>query len=403
MNQTSTFIIMTTYFADVTYNKTQGDMYEEEEQFCNSVMNIYSTYVERLIGGMGCFLNIICILVLLHPTIRNHKNSHMFKYLLLKSFVDALFLFGSLIKPFFICEDCGMLQSKSYLFILFYWVYFLYICFDCQLLSVLCEVAANFDRFNSITQKFTCYTKKLFSYKIISIVMILYSTLFYIYKFYEFKIIEVNVIDVIDDETIEYKMYNLSYTNFGVSSASLTIGFIHSLVRDCICVSITFFLNIMTILSMKKALKNKKRLLRGYPRTVYKRAIRAEYNLTIMVSITSFFSIFGHGLAFVIYLPINTFVIDRDYCLMAFVSFAYYMPYCINFFFYLLFNKNFKRALLSVFLQFSKFTRLDHFINMDKLYDRVHNSNPNHHQNDRLSKKFNVNGNDPNGSLLNKT
>ncbi len=112
---------------------------------------------------------------------------------------------------------------------------------------------------------------------------------------------------------------------------------------------------------MKKSLRSKRRLLRNYPKTVYRRAIRAEYNLTIMVFLTSCFSVVGHGLAFIIYLPFTPFI-ERENCTVAFVSLAYYMPFSINFFFYLLFNKNFKRALLAVLVSCLKQLKMDHLV-----------------------------------------
>ena len=255
---------------------------------CNLAYQFYVVHVASFMGAIGFVFNILCCIVFAQKSIHKNIKGHMFKYLLFKSIFDALSLFFRLLIPVFMCESC--FYTAYYITQLFYLVIEFYLGFVCLLCSMFCELAAHVDRYLIITQKYdrvvSLYRCKIMisrsnlSYKLIILGMLVYSMTFYSFKFFQTEIARAqyvkadqnassrivfiisenssNASSTLSLEPDGMHFYYLKDTKFAFSQISIYLGFIHSLVRDFICVVLLFILNILIMISMKRFMHRKR-------------------------------------------------------------------------------------------------------------------------------------------------
>ena len=310
-------------------NNGQGD------HLCMDIYRIYHFYIEKIMGAIGSLLNILCIIVFLKLIRKKASRGDMYKYLLFKSAIDTCVLLRNFLYIFIECKVCGF--NKFYAFKLIELILFVYFSFVTQLISMLCELAANFDRYKILSKKCKAFNGITYKYGISG--MLIYSSLFYLYKFFERTIVKRH--SKINNSTTEY--YSLIYTKFGISDQVIVFDFIHSLIRDGLIVMMMFTLNMMTLCAIKKILAKKKNLTKSFNEKNH----RSEIKTSIMLLVTSVIAIVGHSLYFVFNIP--WFVFHVSECMYPFINFVYYLSFTVNFFVYFFFNKHFRNSLPKLF------------------------------------------------------
>ena len=87
------------------------------------------------------------------------------------------------------------------------------------------------------------------------------------------------------------------------------MGYIHTTLRDGLCVLIIIVLNVLTVIQIRNMLSKKKILTKG---SKSERVQNAETRLTLMVFTMSTLTFIGHGFNFVAYVnPKNNFFLDN--------------------------------------------------------------------------------------------
>ena len=60
-------------------------IYHHQQPFCFRLFEFYQTKVEKTLGVIGLFFNLICLYIFSRPCMHKNVNGHMVKYLLIKS------------------------------------------------------------------------------------------------------------------------------------------------------------------------------------------------------------------------------------------------------------------------------------------------------------------------------
>ena len=251
--------------------------------WCLNFYNFYQLYLELSFAVISIFLNTACVAVFV-SIIRDLKNDDdLFKYLLFKSVADTYVSMAHVLGFFFSGSYTNVLGvDKFYVFLLFYLIFGYYFSFSLQLISVFSDIVASFNRYRTSINKFKIWNK--LSYKLVILTMCVYSFAFYIYKLVS--------LDIVIDSG------NSSIVKYAITPNKLdkTMGYIHSIVRDGICVLIIILLNVLTALVIKSLLAKKKHL-------TTKKSMRlkiANIRLSLMVFTVSILASIGHGLTLIV-------------------------------------------------------------------------------------------------------
>jgi hypothetical protein len=313
----------------------------KDMDICKEFYTFYANYVFLPVNIIGFLLNILCIIVFCHSKQLRLNESNIFKYLLVKSICDAFILsrnvvfklFEKYLYLFFNIESCLMTV-----------IYNFYIGRISLLLSMLCEVATNFDRFRTIANRY-CFMNKL-SFLIKILIIILYCLVFYIYVFYQDQCFEVKTNSSLISNMTSVNKYDIILVNsFIESNLGKFFRFFHSFFRDCILIIIIIILNITTLVFMRNSFR-RKRALNYRPSNNTNQNNRnakldkAERNLTFMIFTSSLVNFIGHFVQFIWFLPLNE--LKNSTCLNEIGTILLYLSYSINFFVYYSFNKHFK-------------------------------------------------------------
>lgn len=313
-----------------------------------------STILYKMTSSIGFISNLICIIVFSY-LIKTNKSSQQFvygKFLLSKSFFDFVVLFLIITNRYLNCEECYF----SFKFQINLLTFRIYLSFICALCSVLCDIFSSLDRYVLISKNLKIYKK--ISFNAILIFVVLFSSIFYSFKFFE---IEVNQVTI--SNLTQYKLEESVDTKF------IYFRFVHSLVRDLICVLIQFALNILIFIKFKKIIKSKEKfnsfrlvsknskILRGRKSTKKKKYAMAkiENNKTKMIIIMNFLSIIRHFPMFISYLPIIE-KLPKHFCITLVVENVYLFLISSNIFLYLYFDYNFKNSFKALFKKFKFYT-----------------------------------------------
>ncbi len=334
--------------------------------FCLFLTNTLYSNIKLTISACGFVLNLINIIVFFNITnSKQPSNANLFKYLLTKSICDFYILgFGV---GFGVIDSYFKTQlQKYYPICMFRFIFDEYLCFVVQLISMFCEVASSFNRYRSIANKFNFLNKIPIKFKITF--MIAYSMLFYVYKFFQKNCATYKMVNSTE---LYYKLEHYSF--FLHSPQDYALSIIHSLVRDGISSFIIIILNILIFAFMKKVFANKMEFNKSTNENnknnsknlQAKKVERSQKNLIYMVFTTSLFTLIGHLLMFIYYLPIQLFRLNN--CLRSFSLLFFYLGFSISFFSYFSFNLHFKRFLLRKLVRFFQFLTFNHLdLNTEK-------------------------------------
>jgi hypothetical protein len=334
---------------------------------CKEIYTFFGNYLFLPVNILGFCLNILCIVAFCHSKQLRLNNSNLFKYLLIKAVCDVVILsrntvlklFGKYLRIFYNIESCIIIVIYEY-----------YIGRIALLLSVLCEVATNFDRFRTIANRFLFMNKISFTIKIT--LLILYCLVFYAYVFFQDQCYEIktNSSALISNLTSVVKYKTLTPSYFRESNLGKFLKFFHSFFRDFILMIIIIILNLATLIFVRNSFR-KKRTMNLKPKNKTTRQNnknikleKAEKNLTLMVFSSSLVNFIGHFFQFLWFLPINE--LKNSDCLNEIGTILLYLSYSITFFVYYSFNKHFKfyfNHYIIKFLKLITFNRLKFLTN----------------------------------------
>jgi hypothetical protein len=316
---------------------------------CIDIYNFYDKYISTTISITNVILNMMNVFIfikLIQINKTNKSKGDFYTYLILKSIADAYFgirfCFRNIIVKGLFESD---LKSTSFVLILLYLIFMVYLGFVVQLISKITECFACFDRLIVLIPSQQNKNRKLI--KIIFILSIIFSFLFYTFKFFQFQIIpfiQPNSTEVFYRSIVDSRKLQL----FKI------IGFIHSFLRDFLCVLISFCFNIATLSFVKKSTNNRRQLSSSNSAACLnlskiEKLERAEYKIILMITFSTIIAVIGHWSSFLYYLPIETMIFE-NYCLRTFTfEFFYEISYGGNFIIYLIFNKRFRAVLLECF------------------------------------------------------
>ena len=309
-------------------NSTLDD--EENQSFCNKFYMVYDNYIEISILIIGIILNFICVIIFYKLMRNSSQNDNLNKYLLIKSIVDTLmYVHIMVIKSISLSK-----ANKPYLYQVFRLIFFRYVLFILELMSMFLEIVSILNRYFTFTKINKRFEK--FGFKSAMFLMSIYSFGFYAYRFFDEQI------ELVVDVKTNSTSYKLNSNK--LDGISIIFDYIHSIVRDGICVLLIFILNILTLIKLKKVMKKKMNL---QSKSIYKdkRLNETGFRLTKMVVATASITFFGHILTLIEYIFVNVIYIDD--CFSAFSSFTFFSCNSFNFVLYYYFNLNFKRLFLS--------------------------------------------------------
>ena len=326
-------------------NTNNTDILTTEYIKCDSPLNFCLLYFQFACAVVGFFLSLICIRVFMKLLSFKGKNNDLYRYLLIKSFSDMFILFITGLDQIFDPDDYyGEYSLKNYvdnyMFLkIVYLIIGIYFTYSLKLVSIFCEVLSVFNRYRLSTKKFEKFNK--IPFPIVCLAVFLYSFGFYIYKFFSIQIkkFESNNFsqeikyEFIIDDNLDNKM-----------------GYIHSSVRDGMCVLAIIFLNVLTIIEIKKMLQKKKNMFRD--KNKHKTQL-AEIRITIMVFLMSFIGVLAHSLQMVQYFSPDYFFYNKYECYIIIFDLIFNLcSYPFNFFLYYFFNLKFKRHFLNIIHEF---------------------------------------------------
>jgi len=304
----------------------------EENDFCSNFTVVYNIYIEKSIGAISFILNSICMIIFI-KIVRNTPKEDIYKYLLFKSIIDILISLRITFKSVVDCKKCEF--EKSYSVKVFYLIFFIYIEYAAELVTILCQILASFNRYRVISQAFKFFDK--FSFKIAIVAITEFCLLFYVYLFFEYKIIEKT------DQNATTTAYIIQDGYLGTTGIGL--GYVHSIIRNAVCVLIVFILNILTLYSVIKALRKKKYLVKETNKLKNKKTLtkaeKVELKLTLMIMVTSLVMFIAYGMSFIKWLKIEN--VSTNKCFITFNYMIYWLSFVLYFFIYLYFNLKFQK------------------------------------------------------------
>ena len=345
---------------------------------CNQFYRIYDSYILIIVSSIGFILNLLCIIVFYgSPQLMNTK-TNMFKYLRVKSICDTIAMIRNITRNFFFVgfDNYSDYHPSLHLCRLYVFIYY-YIGGVVLLLSILCEVAANFNRYRTMTNTFKFFDRFKFHLKLS--IMILYCSIFYIYRIIYFQCIEEVESDSSlsenssnDSNSSYFNHYFKSNTSFSFNTTNSSdylddshdlhhvyyidnlsgiyndiFSKFHTFVRDCLTMFLILVFSIATMLVTRNSFKktrvtNTQTKESDAKKKQNLRAQKAQSNMTKMVLISNLVLFLGHSPSFIKFMVGNI----NNYCYTSIELILFFLAYSVNFFIYFSFNKHFRNYVL---------------------------------------------------------
>ena len=306
--------------------------------FCDLMVNHLFLLLKYIVSIIGLILNLLNILAFTKLINNQNHKDNLFKYLLLKSFCDFFVMLMNVLFGTFDIYFKDAIKSQNILCISRL-IFDEYMCFNCQLISMLCDVASCFTKYRSIQNKFLFLNKIPIWFKLIS--MIVYSSTFYSYKFFQRYCHTIETKS--NNSNNSYFVYNLRhYPYFLLTPLDYGFSITHSIIRDGICSILIIIINILILVCIRKVFKNKVDVLKCKNT---KDIDRAQKSQIYMILTTGTITFTCHLFMFIYYLPI----IPSNKCVRNIFLILIYIIISINFFVYYIFNLNFRRFINNQF------------------------------------------------------
>lgn len=175
----------------------------------------------------------------------------MYKYLILKSIADCYFGLKNIIAPIFRCEE-ECFVNDFYAAKLISLIFYFYLGHVCEFLSMFAEVAANFDRYLTITQKFLLHNSRYFYRTLIL------GSLVFTFSLYSYTVIEQKIVFLRDNNVTMDGHYVLRYNRFHWSLTCRVLSLINLIVRDGVLVGLLLVVDILTVIKLRQTMNSKR-------------------------------------------------------------------------------------------------------------------------------------------------
>ncbi len=245
------------------FNNSFQNLNQREMKLCQQMYEFYFGSTIQLVGALGLFFNLTTALVLLQPSISKKISGHMYQYLMFKSVADSYFGFKNTTATLFRCENTCTL-SDYYLTKLLSLIFYFYMGHVCEFLSMFYEVAANFDRYFIISQRFKIHNSQRFYYALMTAATI-FTFSIYSYVLLEQDIVVRNRPSALNgtaeqmNRTSSY--YVLRYNRMHWSQPVLVLQKVGTVIRDGVFVCLLLIVDTVTILKLRKTMQSKRQLL----------------------------------------------------------------------------------------------------------------------------------------------
>ena len=302
-----------------------------------------------IISFIGIIANLFSTVVFFRMLKNIKLDGQMFKYLFFKSLNDLFQFVFQIFSILYFCPGCE--SRRSYAAIVWFIGFLYYAESVVELCSAWLEILATFDCFCLITNRFKWFTSKRLSNCLIAGIQI-YSTLFYIFWLFSFEIIQ------LPGPIVSYNYYP---TSFYFTVLNQYLRYIHTLSRDVIVFVILVLLNFLILLTFKRNVSTKLRLLATVelsnftnisnwkPKRIVTNAKKAEKRTKIMISLIGLNYLIGHIGPILYYIPFEASATFWS-CFEYFQLIPFYVSYLSNILIYYSFNKHFRFYLKESFI-----------------------------------------------------
>ena len=309
------------------------------------------TYIHPAISFMGLVCNLFGSVVFMQIMRNIRLDSHMFKYLFIKSVNDFLQFGFHIFSPLFYSSAE---QKKTFVGLLWYLRFYGYPERTLNFCSSWMEVLATLDLFNLITKKLSVIMSKWFFASTVTIIH-LYSVVFHLYILFLFTIKE-----HVNDKSgrIEYKYEG---TDFKDTQFHLVLDLVNTLQRDLLVSIALVVLNCLILAELTSNYNRKRRLFNVNTEMtgngssdnsqlnshrVLQNADNALRRQKLMILSVNLNYFFGHMGWFIYFLSINYFTMSeaqkRSWICFSEVGLVLlYISYTNNLFIFYAFNKHF--------------------------------------------------------------
>jgi hypothetical protein len=298
--------------------------------FCDILRDIYENMLVEITHVASFFLNLFCTLVYfkLLRFLKDKNSNDLFKYLFIKSIVDTYLSFLMILQ--FIFNDTKYSQqlgvNRVYGLKVFNLIFGFYFLFSLELISIMLEVAATFNRYRALKFRLKIFDKIQFKYVILC--MFVYSFGFYVYKF-------------VSRQVVPNTQYNTTEFQYKDTDLEAKMGYMHTIVRDGLCVFAIILLNILTMYELKSILMKKNVLTNS---SSSDKTQNLEKRLTLMVICMSSIAFSGHSLMLLQYFSHKDSFFKKNGCFYTITQLLFWFSYQINFFVYYFFNLKFRKC-----------------------------------------------------------
>ena len=303
---------------------------------CDNITSIMTIYIFPTIFLIGFILNTLNGFVFYHMEFKNRqRNPNQMNYVFFfRSIHNILFSCSKIWSPFYNCLFCHNNLNNSWIMQFWRIVFNNYLGFLFEFNSSYLEVLATFERYFIIKPKLKeqiSILKSKYFIKITMIILFLFSIIYYISFIFGYEI----------KKSLINNTYGYGYqlTNFGNSSLFRGFEYGHVIIRDLIPILILIVLNILILMEMRVIMRNKKKLTTGNKKTI----VNAEKKNTLMVFMTNIMLMIGHIPIFFHHMHFSIFYYYSETCFVSTVRLYLYLSYSLDFFIFMLFNKNFRR------------------------------------------------------------
>lgn len=287
------------------------------------------------ISIFNLLFNTLNIIIFFNLINKNRKN-YFYRYFMIKSITDVYCGIHFIIRSWVLdLKLNSVFYSSSKEIMICFIIFSRYMGFVVQLISKVTECFISYDRFIILKPSNRNSSSK--TSKIIYCLLIIFSFIFYIYKFFQNRVPIVKIehnITFYSVETRPEKVFKY-------------IDFLHSFMKDFLCLLISFIFNLINLYSILGFSKKKRYLTKNDKKSKIDKINKHDLKIIIMIIISTTISIIGHWSNFITFIPIEP-NIFLNTCFEVVTYFFVEVSYAGNFIIYIIFNKLFRVTLLKM-------------------------------------------------------
>lgn len=291
-------------------------------------------YVQNIINSAGIITNIICILTFYSILNKNKNiiNNNVFRYLLLKSLISAIWFIIDLFSLIWYCENCTIRNSY---FMQLWFIYLYYTVEDSIFLLVgLIDILAAFDCLITIRNKLNSFRTVKFFYILTSILLI------FTFALETFNSMSFQITKSITITNKTNVKISQTYKVVQKKKYSNHILLVQSFFKDFLVIILLFLFNLLIYYTIRRIARIRKR---NQPNSMLvENGINAEKNISKLILYSFLNSLLGHLLSITLSIMVN-FQYKDYFCLENFNWLLNSLSLVMPIFIYYFFNKLFKK------------------------------------------------------------